>query len=217
MIDFTPKVNPNKELLEFFLPTIFEKEAKGILHDLLLTPGMIGFAFADVNPTGAIEHIKGILEECYRAQHLWVMVANYGAELYGYALIFVHPDPAYTPYCHKIFFYEQYRGHGFGTAMVKELTSNPRGLCLLCNSDLMKFYEKAGMEYRGDYNPPASPHLNLARDCYYGTVLMSTPGASVASPVFMLNDDDVRAVTRLCLKSIPKEVTKTPAVKKGRK
>lgn len=67
-----------QDIVDTFLPTIFENDAKGILADLLAQPAL-AMHFMDFSKTEtmrAIRHVVGILEECYRAGHLKVAVSH---------------------------------------------------------------------------------------------------------------------------------------------
>lgn len=183
-----------QELFDKYVPTILENDAKGILSDLLAQPALAlhFMGFTETRTHRAIAHVRGILEECYRAGHLKVMISHEHGMLYGYALLFVHPDPSIARYCHKIFVYEQYRGHGIGSQMLQELLEESHTTCLLCAKDLVEFYEKAGMEFLGSYTAPtAQQGFAFTRDMYRDLVLMGTADASSSCPVFMLNDNDI--------------------------
>lgn len=185
----------DQQLIDTFLPQILENDAKGILHDLLAQPGlaMQFLGFSEEGALKAIKHVQGILEECYRAGHLKVAISHEDGRLYGYALLFVHPDPAFPRYCHKIFVYEQYRGHGVGSQILTMLLDDPRGTCLLCRDDLVPFYEKAGLEFNGGFVAPgAQQGFALTNGLYTNLVIMGTPGAGSPAPVFMLNDLDIK-------------------------
>ncbi|HBO5514577.1 TPA: GNAT family N-acetyltransferase [Pseudomonas aeruginosa] len=190
----------DQQLIDTFLPAILENDAKGILQDLLAQPGlaMQFLGFSEEETLKAIKHVQGILEECYRAGHLKVAISHEEGRLYGYALLFIHPDPAFPRYCHKIFVYEQYRGHGIGSQMLKMLLDDPRSTCLLCRNDLVPFYERAGLELKGDFVAPgAQQGFALTNGLYTDLVIMGTPGGGSTAPVFMLNDQDVKQLLAL--------------------
>lgn len=66
---------------------------------------------------------------------------------------------------------------------------------LLCGYDLIDFYENAGLEQKGAFAAPGKQQgFALTQGMYADLVVMGTPGASVAAGVFMLNDDDVKAL-----------------------
>ncbi|WP_164708105.1 GNAT family N-acetyltransferase, partial [Pseudomonas viridiflava] len=110
-----------------------------------------------------------------------------------YAIFFVHPDTSSSRYCHKIFVFEPYRGHGIGTQLLNGVLDYSQGTCLLCNHDLIPFYERAGLEFKGDFTPPtAQQGFALTRDMYVALAIMGSPGIEGSSPVFMLNDDDIK-------------------------
>lgn len=108
------------DIVESFLPSIFENDAKGILSDLLGQPGlaMHFMGFSEAQTLQAIRHVVGILEECYRAGHLKIAISHDDGRLYGYAMFFVHPDPAMPRYLHKIFVFKAFRGHGIGSQLL---------------------------------------------------------------------------------------------------
>ena len=74
-----------QDIIETFLPTILENDAKGILSDLLGQPGlaMHFMGFSEAQTVRAIRHVVGILEECYRAGHLKIVVSHEDTRLYG--------------------------------------------------------------------------------------------------------------------------------------
>lgn len=186
---------PSKDLIESFLPKIFSNEAKGILADLATLPALfldfMGFTEAQTNQ--AIGHIVGIFEECYRAGHLKVAVSHEDGRLYGYAMIFVHPDPSVSRYCHKIYVFEQYRGHGIGTQLLNGLLTDSAATNLLCSTDLITFYERAGLEQKGDFVPPtAQQGFEFSRGLYLDLTVMGRAGSGTSTPVFFLNDDDIK-------------------------
>lgn len=184
-----------QDIVETFLPTIFENDAKGILSDLLGQPGlaMHFMGFSEAQTLRAVRHVVGILEECYRAGHLKIAISHENGRLYGYAMFFVHPDPAMPRYLHKIFVFNSFRGHGIGSQLLGGVLDDSQGTCLLCSDDLVSFYERAGLEFKGIFTPPAARQgFALTRDMYADLALMGSPGAEGTAPVFMLNDDDIK-------------------------
>ncbi|MEX5509222.1 GNAT family N-acetyltransferase [Pseudomonas paralactis] len=184
-----------QELIEAFLPVILDNEAKGVLQDLLGHPSLAlhFITFDETDTRKAIRHVQGILEECYRAGHLKVAMSHENGRLYGYALLFEHPDPTIPRYCHKIFVFKQYRGHGIGTQLLQALTLDTRGSCLLCSNELIPFYESVGLEVKGTYTAPgAQQGFAFTRDLYTGLTIMGSPSAGSFAPVFMLNDQDIK-------------------------
>lgn len=185
----------DQQLIDAYRPMILENEAKGILHDLLAQPALamqfMGFSKEATNK--AIKHVQGILEDCYRVGHLKVAVSHDGGRLYGYALLFEHPDAAVPRYCHKIFVYERFRGHGIGTQILQMLVGDSRDTYLLCRSELVPFYERAGLELKGSFTAPgAHDGFALTKDLYANLMVMGSPGGDGTAPVFMLNDEDVK-------------------------
>jgi GNAT superfamily N-acetyltransferase len=184
-----------QDIVETFLPTILENDAKGILSDMLAQPAlaMHFMGFTEDQTLRAIRHVVGILEECYRAGHLKIAVSHEEDRLYGYAMFFVHPEPTMSRYLHKIFVFAPYRGHGLGGQLLNGVLHYSQGTSLLCRHDLVPFYERAGMEYKGNFTPPAAQQgFAFTREMYAGLAIMGTPGADGASPVFMLNDEDLQ-------------------------
>lgn len=190
----------DQALKDAFLAQCFENDAKGILQDLLGNPAlaMHFFGFSEEDTWKAIRHVQGILEECYRTGHLKVAMSHEGSCLYGYALIFEHPDPSFPRYCHKIFVYEKYRGHGIGTQLLQALPHDSRGTCLICREELVPFYEKAGFELKGEFTPPGEQHgFGLTHCMYTGLMVMGSPSTGTDAPVFMLNDQDIKQLMAL--------------------
>lgn len=187
----------DQQLIDTILPQILENEAKGVLQDLLAQPtlAMQFLFFSEEATRKAIKHVVGIFAECYRAGHLKVAMSHENGCLYGYALLFVHPDPNVPRYCHKIFVFPDYRGHGIGSQILNALIEDPSDTALLCGYDLIEFYENAGLEQKGVFTAPGKQQgFALTQGMYADLVVMGTRGASVAAGVFMLNDDDVEAL-----------------------
>lgn len=181
-----PQPQTEQELIATFVPAILENDAKGILADMLANPvlALHFMGFSEAQTYKAIAHVKGILDECYRAGHLKVMINHENGILYGYGMIFVHPDPSIARYCHKIFVYEQFRGHGLGSQLLQSLVADNANTCLLCPNDLVAFYEKAGMKLLGRYTAPdAQQGFAFTRDMYSGLMLMGTAEASSSCPL----------------------------------
>ncbi|MNR44624.1 hypothetical protein D3C85_1633930 [compost metagenome] len=96
-------------------------------------------------------------------------------------------------YLHKIFVFKPYRGHGLGSQLLRGVLDYSQGTSLLCSHDLIPFYERAGMEFKGSFAPPSAQQgFALTRDMYADLALMGSLGTEGASPVFMLNDDDIK-------------------------
>lgn len=189
----------DQQLIDTFLPQILENEAKGLLQDLLVQPllAMQFLGFSEEATERAIKHVASILEECYRTGHLKIVMSHENGRLYGYALLFVHPDPSFPRYCHKIFIYPQFRGHGLGSQILAMLIEDPRGISLLCGYDLVAFYEKAGLEQKAFAAPGERQGFALTQGMYADLTLMESSGAGSAAPIFMLNDEDVKQLLAL--------------------
>ncbi|HBL7242152.1 TPA: GNAT family N-acetyltransferase [Serratia marcescens] len=176
------------------LSSIFENEASGILQDLIGTPtlmGMMMFA-TEEEVKAARSYIIGIFEECYRVGHLRIMGSADDGALFGYALIFGHPSENYSLYCHKIYVYEQYRGNGIGSLLLGGILALPNEVGLVCSSDLVPFYESAGMHFKGNFTTPSDGGFTKTRGMYAGLCVMSTDsGEANGLPIFMLNDSDI--------------------------
>lgn len=184
-----------------FLPSIFENEATGILQDLIGTPAlmhMMMFA-TESQIKAARNYIIDVFEECNNAGHLQVMGFSNEGVLYGYAMIFVHPSRGQISYCHKIFVYEPYRGNGLGSGLLAEILSHPNGVGLLCSSDLVPFYESAGMTFKGDFIAPNTKGFQQTHSMYSGLCMMTNRDNTEAEgmPIFMLNDDDIGKIVKI--------------------
>jgi GNAT superfamily N-acetyltransferase len=185
----------NQQLIDSFRPMILENEANGLLLDLLAQPSLAMqlMGFSKETTLKAIKHLQNILEECYQAGHLKIATGHEDGCLYGYALLFIHPDPNVPRYCHKIFIYQEYRGLGIGSKMLQMLLNDSQDTYLLCRNELVPFYERAGMQRKGDFVPPSAHEgFALTNSLYAGLVVMGSPGGDGTAPVFMLNDEDVK-------------------------
>lgn len=184
----------NESSIKKFLPGIFDMEAKGIMLDLIGSPVMMAammFATkAQVNVVG--EYITGVIEECYRTGGLKVLGYNNEDTLYGYAILTGQPKLGPMLYCHKIFVFEAFRGHGVGTQLLSGVLNMGQPVGLLCREKLIPFYESAGMKNKGLFNPPDGAGFDKTRDMYTGLFKMaSCDECPDGMPVFMLNDRDV--------------------------
>ena len=177
-----------------FLPEIFDMEAKGIMQDLIGSPAMMAaMMFATKTQVNVVrEYITGVLQECYRTGGLKVLGYNNEDTLYGYAILTGQPQLGPMLYCHKIFVFEEYRGHGLGTELLNAIFDMGQPVGLLCKEELIPFYESAGMKNKGPFNPPDDSGFNSTRYMYTGLFkMMSGDECPEGMPVFMLNDRDV--------------------------
>lgn len=152
-----------------FIDEIYNLEAGGMLADLAVNPNLIfhfmGFEESDRN--NALAYIKSILAECYDCGHLKVAISHENEELYGYALMFVHPEEKYPKYLHKIFVKEQYRRSGIGTKILSSIIDGS-DICLLCPAEKYRFMKSlASVLFK-------NLKLNLVRTFNYLKVYMLT-------------------------------------------
>lgn len=194
----TQITGPLEDEIATFLPQILDNEAKGIYSDLALQPNLAleFIAFTEDDTFRAIKHVVGIFEECFHAGHLKVIVSHRDGTLYGYALVFTCPPAmGMTAYCHKIFVNEPYRGRGIGRAILGNALEAFPELVLLCSPELCSFYAKAGLKSKGSFSVPQSqPIFTLSSGLYEGLEIMSTVETTGREPMFLLNDEDVRAL-----------------------
>ncbi|WP_017345645.1 GNAT family N-acetyltransferase [Pantoea sp. A4] len=184
-----------------YLPEIFESEAAGILQDLFFTPALAPLMMFATEAQVAVakKYIVDVFDECYTAGHLKVLgVAGEGA-LYGYAMLFCQPNMELY-YCHKIFVYEQYRGNGIGSDLLRHLLSQSFNFGLICLPDLVPFYKSAGLIYSGEFITPHDDEFKNARNMYLGLSVMRSADSTAGLPVFLLNDNDIRKMTELIVK-----------------
>jgi hypothetical protein len=74
---------------------------------------------------------------------------------------------------------------------------------LLCNPDLVPFYERAGLECKGDFvTPTAQQGFEFSRDMCRDLKVMGSPGSGKSAPVFILNEDDAKQL--LAIGAAPK-------------
>ncbi|MGI0646792.1 GNAT family N-acetyltransferase [Pseudomonas aeruginosa] len=189
-----------QQLIEDFFPQVFESEAKGLLQDLMVQPTLM-VHFLSITEQQAEQcwaFIKGIFEECYRQGGLKVALSHQDGVLHGYALLMEHPDPVYSRYLHKIHVFEQFRGNGIGSKMLSMVLEGGRPVSLLCSSDLVPFYERAGMHYMGRFPAPEAQHgFAMTRGMYLELELMGSSEGGGMAPVFMLNDNDVKQLLEI--------------------
>ncbi|MFC0227661.1 GNAT family N-acetyltransferase [Serratia aquatilis] len=173
------------------LPLIFENEANGILQDLIGTPTLMMMFATEEEVKAARSYIIGVFEACYRDGDLRIMGSADEGTLFGYSLIFGRPSA--NLYCHKIYVYEQYRGNGIGSQMLAEILALPNEVGLVCSSDLVPFYESAGMHFKGNVTTPSDAGFTKTRGMYAGLCIMSSDNSGEANglPIFMLNDNDI--------------------------
>lgn len=191
----------NSKVQEVFLKKIFDREASGIMQDLLGLPVLMsGLMFADESSIERVkEYIFNIFLHCYQRGEIQVAISNNEDQLIGYAVIFMAPQQYDFPvYCHKIFVYEEYRGNGIGTGLIKMVLQNPKGVCLLCHHELIPFYVSVGMEHMATYSAPEDSLFEHTRNLYNGLdVMVSNYKGTEGAPIFMLNDNDIRKILQL--------------------
>lgn len=134
------------------------------------------------------------MDACYKAGHLRIAISHNDQELYGYAMLFVHPDTKFPKYLHKIYVKEEFRGHGIGEKMLTSLTENEPKICLLCPSDKVAFYEKNGFHFTQSFEVPEEENFILSRGLYSGLCVMNNHNEILGAPIFFLNDWDIKNI-----------------------
>ncbi|AYH27247.1 N-acetyltransferase [Pectobacterium parmentieri] len=185
------------KLNDIFLAKIIFNESKGIISDLACQPKLM-IPFMEVTEDeydNCLSYISKIMITCFRNGELKVLINCTGERLNGYAVFFDHPDTSFSRYCHKIFVFEEFRKQGIGSKILIDLLEESKNLTLLCSPDLIPFYEKAGMTFVGYKEIPESTDgFEFTRDMYHGLAVMNGPEVSGPSPVFMLNDNDIKKI-----------------------
>jgi GNAT superfamily N-acetyltransferase len=181
---------------DYFLNEIYDLEASGMLSDLALSPSLFTFfiAFEEKDREKATAYIISVLDECYRAGHLRIAISHNDKELYGYAMLFVHPDPKFSKYLHKIYVKEEFRGHGIGGQILMSLSKNEPKICLLCASEKVTFYEKHGFHYMQPFEVPKDENFHLSEKLYSGLCVMNNHSEMLDAPIFLLNDRDIKKI-----------------------
>jgi GNAT superfamily N-acetyltransferase len=151
------------------------------------------FDFDEDKKRKSADFIASILRECFNAKHLHVAVSHGDGELYGYALMFIHPNET-TRYLHKIFVHEQFRRQKIGSNLLEAATKGEHTTALLCSTDVEGFYEKKGFRYVQEFKIPDSDQFTLSKHLYYGLVFMANGEGFMKAPVFLLNDQDIRRI-----------------------
>lgn len=181
-----------------FIDEIYNLEAGGMLADLAVNPNLIlhfmGFEESDRN--NALAYIKSILAECYDCGHLKVAISHENEELYGYALMFVHPEEKYPKYLHKIFVKEQYRRSGIGTKILSSIIDGS-DVCLLCPAEKISFYEKFGFSFVQKLETQSGENFQLSKGLYADLCVMKTHEGTLGAPIFLLNDKDIESIIGL--------------------
>lgn len=183
---------------KFFLDEIFKIEAEGMLSDIMLSTTMVSFTFdfdAEKRKV-ALEYISDLLREYYTAGYLKVAVQHESKTLYGFALLFVHPQHPAT-YLHKIFVHEPYRNNGLGTNILKNLMDSWSSINLVCPNCKISFYEKNGFRYVQSFKMPENDIFHLSKSLYSGLSVMTSSKEIMEAPIFFLNDNDLRAIVGL--------------------
>lgn len=181
---------------DYFIEEIYELESSGMLADLALNISLFThfIDFDDSDRERGISYIKSVLEECYKAGHLRVAISHENKTLYGYAMMFVHPDPTIPKYLHKIYVKEPYRGHGIGAQILTSLSENESLISLICPSDKIEFYEKYGFQYIQNFEVPENDNFLLSKGMYSGLSIMNNHSEPIGAPIFFLNDKDIKAI-----------------------
>ncbi|WP_439503879.1 GNAT family N-acetyltransferase [Methylophaga sp.] len=176
----------------YFIDEIFSLESAGMLSDLAISPGLL-FHFMDFDEfhhAKALAYIKSVFVECYEHGHIKVAVSNSSEELHGYALLFVHPEPKYPNYLHKIYVKEQFRGNGLGSQILSLITKNSE-VCLLSPNRKISFYERFGYEFVQYFDVPESENFQLSKGLYTDLCVMKNYPGELGAPIFLLNDKDI--------------------------
>jgi hypothetical protein len=180
---------------EFFLDEIFNIEAEGMLSDILTSTAMISFLidFDEEKQKEAIKYIIDVFKECYKAGHLKVAIQHEHENLYGFALLFVHPQHSAT-YLHKIFVYDQYRQNGLGTNILRNLTDSWSSVNLICTENKFNFYKQNGFHYVQPFEVPENDNFKLSKGLYSGLSVMTSSKSALEAPIFFLNDNDLKII-----------------------
>jgi GNAT superfamily N-acetyltransferase len=180
---------------EFFLDEIFEIEAEGMLSDILHSTFLISLLmdFDAEKKTTATNYIISVLKEYHTAGFLNVAIQHEGETLYGFALLFSHPQHS-AKYLHKIFVYEQYRNSGLGTNLLKSLTESGDCINLICSDDKLKFYKRNGFRYVQPFEIPDNDNFRLSKGLYAGLSIMTSSADALEAPIFFLNDNDLKVI-----------------------
>lgn len=183
-----------------FIEQIFEFEAESMLRDLVLSPVLVGvmFEFDDEKRKMAVDFIISILQECYNAKHLNIAVSHSENELFGYAMLFIHPRES-SRYLHKIYVHEQFRGQGLGKILLNSVIQSEYTTALLCSADIRGFYEKNCFEFIQKFEVPNTDEFKLSKNLYSGLDFMANGSGFMKCPVFMLNDNDIREIMSIAL------------------
>lgn len=181
---------------DYFINEIYDLESSGMLSDLALSPSLFThfIAFDENDRKKAISYIISVLDECYKAGHLRIAISHNDQELYGYAILFVHPDTKFPKYLHKIYVKEDFRGHGIGEQILTSLAENEPKICLLCPSDKVAFYEKYGFHFTQPFEVPEEENFILSKGLYSGLCVMNNHNETLGAPIFFLNDRDIKNI-----------------------
>lgn len=181
---------------DYFLNEIYDLESSGMFSDLALNPSLFThfITFEESDRKKAKTYIISVLEECYKAGHIRIAVSHNAQELYGYAMLFVHPDPKYPKYLHKIYVKKRFRGHGIGEQILTSLSENEPKICLLCPSDKIAFYEKYGFQFTQPFEVPENENFLLSKELYSGLCVMNNHNETLDAPIFFLNDRDIKNI-----------------------
>lgn len=185
-----------KYTADYFLNEIFDLESSGMLSDLALSPSLFTYfiAFDEDNRKNALSYIIQALDECYKAGHLRIAISHNDQELYGYAMLFVHPDPKFPKYLHKIYLNEDFRGHGIGAKILTSIAENEPKICLLCPSNKVAFYEKYGFHFTQPFEVPEDENFLLSKGLYSELCVMNNHNEKLGAPIFFLNDRDIKNI-----------------------
>ncbi|BCV37519.1 hypothetical protein TUM17377_28470 [Shewanella chilikensis] len=181
---------------DYFLNEIYDLESTGMLSDLALSPSLFThfIAFEESDRENALSYIISVLDECYKSGHLRIAISHNDQELYGYAMLFVHPDPKFPKYLHKIYVKEEFRGHGIGEQILTSLAENEPKICLLCPSDKAAFYEKYGFHFTQPFEVPNDENFQLSKGLYSELCVMNNHNETLGAPIFFLNDRDIKNI-----------------------
>jgi GNAT superfamily N-acetyltransferase len=187
------------------LDNIFDYEAKMMLSVILNSTkaGLSMFMLSDEKYLFSLAYIKSVLWECSLLGHLNVFMLSDefsptkdqpNRDFHGYAMVFSAPGFE-TAYLHHIVVKDKYQKQGFGGQLMKQIICTHPSITLVCNKEMIPFYEKYALTNKGLYNVPDGDNFKLSRGLYNGLHIMSLNGNPTQSLVFMLNDNDLKKMT----------------------
>jgi len=151
-------------------------EARGWGQDLFTVPFMMGRLLTSTpdEARAALAEIRNMLAEMSHAEELrfYCMGHPRTGEFIGYAVLYMPGADPESVSLQKVWIEPKFRGTGAGSGLIKVLLERHPVMTLICQPDLIPFYERLGFKTAGMYDAHKRPGASPAAIIYAGCVMM---------------------------------------------